>query len=90
MFWRPTGDEEIFEPVVVVIAHGHAGEPALAGQAGLFGHVGEGAVAIVLVQAVGGARRSAIPAAAGEQQNVQPAIVVIIEERSAAADGFQI
>ena len=49
----PVGDEQIVESVVVVVANSDARRPAGAEQAGLLRHVGERAVAVVLVQAVG-------------------------------------
>ena len=46
------GDEQIGPAVVVVIADGDAHPEASAGHTGFFRHIGEGAVAIVLVQRV--------------------------------------
>ena len=47
------GDEQIVEPVVVVVADGDRRGPAGARQAGLVRHIRERAVAIVLVEAIG-------------------------------------
>ena len=85
----PVGDEEIVEAVVVVVADGDRRRPAGARQAGLRGHVGERAVAIVLVQAVGRAGGRAFEARAAEDEDIQPAVVVVVEEGDAAADGFE-
>src|ERR1017187_1015454 len=85
----PSGDEDILKPIVVVVTYGYATEPARTGEPGFRGDVREGAVAIVLIQAIRGAFRNAFPAAAGEYQYVEPAIVVVIEKGGAAADGLQ-
>ena len=79
------GDEEIVEAVVVVVADGHRRGPARSRQPGLLGHVGEGAVAVVLVEAIGRARRRAFEARAAQHEDVEPAVVVVVEERHAAA-----
>ena len=44
------GDEEVGEAIVVVVARGDAHAEGAAGDAGGPGHVGEGAVAVVLVR----------------------------------------
>ena len=54
-------------------------------QAGLIRDVGERPVTIVLVEAVGGAGRSAFEAGAGEQEEIHPAVIVVVDERTAAA-----
>ena len=45
----PVGDEDIVEAVVIVVGDGDAVGPPAARETGFFGHIGEGAVAIVLV-----------------------------------------
>ena len=57
------GAKNILESVVVVVTDANAGRPARCLQTGFLGDVGEGAVAIVLVKAIGGVRR--IPRQAG-------------------------
>src|SRR5438105_15114028 len=62
------------------------------GHAGLRGHVGECAIAIVLEQAVGRLRALGIfgiKARTIDQENVEPAIVVVVEKGGAAARGFK-
>ena len=57
-------------------------------QSGFFGDVGECAVAIVLVEAIGGAGgdpSKRVP----EAEDIEPAVVVVIDEGAAAADGFE-
>ncbi len=85
------GDEQIVETVIIVIAHAAALPPAGARQAGLFGDVGKGAVAIVAKQIAGGMAipQGWIEAGSVHQKNVEPAIVVVVEQRHAAAHLFE-
>ena len=82
------GHKQIVEPVVVVVAHGDGRGPAGADEAGLRRDVGKRAVAVVLVQAVGRARRRALQAGAVEHEQIRPPVVVVVDERDAAADDF--
>ena len=83
------GAKDVVEAVVVVIADADAVGPASGVEAGLFGDVGEGAVAIVFVEAVGCFGRIAFKASAGEQEDIHPAVVVVVDEGAAATVGFQ-
>src|SRR5215831_1620932 len=86
----PAGNEDVVEPVVVVIADGNPRGPDTTTQSGLRGDVAEGAVAIVAIQLDGRFRgRGAGAAAAGEHHDVQPAVVVVIQESHAASHGFE-
>jgi hypothetical protein len=60
-------------------------------QASLGGDVGEGAVAIIFVQAIGGllARGKAFEARAVHPKNIEPAIVVVIVESDATTGGLR-
>ncbi len=82
------GDEEIFKTVVVVVTHGDGAGPAGAQQACFLGHVGKRAVAIVFVEAVAGACYRVVHARSTENENVEPAVVVVVEKGDAAAHGF--
>ena len=89
----PIAAEKVVPAVVVVIAHADAGAPAGAAQAGLFRHVGEGAVAVVLEKVLGGSLAVGIGFFIGQadavgQVDVQPAVLVVIEKGNAAALGF--
>ena len=53
-----------------------------------FGDIGERAVAIVFVEAIGGIGGRIAQSRAGKHENVEPAVVIVIEERAAAAHGF--
>ncbi len=83
-------DVEIGEAVGVVIADGDAHAVGVSGHAGFFGDVGEGAVAIIAIERVAQRlRRSVeIAGAAVDEVDVHPAVVVVIEEAAAGADGF--
>ena len=82
------GEEEILEAVVVVVAHADALRPAGAEQAGLGGHVGEGAVAVVFVEVVAGFWRSVFETPSAGDEDVHPAVVVVVEEGAAGGHGF--
>ncbi len=60
-------------------------------KAGLFGDIAECAVAIIPVETVGSVGRvgSTVQPGAAKNQNIHPAIVVIVQECRAAAHGFQ-
>ena len=79
------GDEQVVEAVVVEVADGHRRRPAGAGQSGFRRDVGEGAVAVVLVEAIGGFGRRGLQPGPAQHQHVEPAVVVVVEERHAAA-----
>ena len=85
-------DEEIVVAVVVVVADAAGLSPAGAKfQAGAFGDVGKCAVAIVLEQMAVGlvALGETLEPPAIYEEDVEPAIVVIVVEGQAAAGGFQ-
>src|ERR1700722_10835439 len=82
-------DEQIVQTIVVVIADGHARDPARTRQAGFRGDIEERSIAIVLVQPVAGSHGRSPKSSATQNQNVEPAVVIEIEERDAASDGFQ-
>ena len=85
------GDEQIVVAVVVVVADADALSPAGVLEPSLQGDVGEGAVAIVLEQVVEGlfARRKAFEPPAVDQEDVEPAVVVVVVEGDAAAGGLE-
>ena len=85
----PAGDEDIVEAVVIVVADGDSTGPYAAPQPRLRGDVGKRAVAVVAIEADDGLRGCGLPAAAGQQDDILPTVVVIIEERHAASHGVQ-
>ena len=84
----PVGDEQIIETVIVIVAHGYRGCPTVAHQARLPGNIRECPIAIVLVQTVCSSGR-ALDGRTTQQKDIEPAIVVVVEERRAAANGFE-
>ena len=86
------GDEEIVEAVVVVVADAAGLAPAgFVLEAGAVGDVGEGAVAIVFEEMAAGllAGGEAFETPAVDEEEVQPAVVVVVVEGDAAAGGFE-
>ena len=84
------GDVEIFPPVVVVIADADALAPAGVGEAGFLRDVGESAVVIVVVKMARGrfCGRGRVEACPVDNENVRPAVVVVIEDGDARSGGF--
>ena len=84
-------DEEIVPAVVVVVAHAAGLAPAAAGEAGLECDVGKRAVAIVFEEMANRllAFGKAFEAPAVDEENVDPVVVVVVEEGRAAACGFK-
>ncbi len=82
------GEEEILEAVVVVVSDANALRPSDVDQAGLDGDVSERAVAVVLVEAVGGVGRSVLEAPATQDEDVHPSVVVVVEEGAAGRHGL--
>ena len=84
-------DEQVDVTVVVVVAGTDALSPAFAGDAGLLGDVGKRAVVVVSIQVthgrgVGGGKRS--PCAV-DKKDVRPPVVVVVDDRDAAACRLQ-
>src|SRR5204863_8991742 len=82
-------DEQILEAIVVIIANANAGCPAGIAQAGFFSHIRKGSVAIIFIQTIGGPWRSAFDLGATKYEDVHPAIIVVVEESTAAACRFK-
>src|ERR1019366_9227381 len=83
------GAEEIFKAVVVVVPDRDGVGPSHRLQSRLFGDIGEGAVSIVLVEPVGGSSRGSVNTRAAEQEDIDPAIVVVVEKCAAAPVSFK-
>ena len=80
------GDEQIVEAVVVEVADGDRRRPAGLRQASLVRDIRERAVAVVLVEPVRRPRWRPLEAGAVEDEEILPAVVVVIDECGAAAD----
>ena len=83
------GAKQIFEAVVVVVSNANARCPACIAKAGFFGHIRESSITIVFVQAIGCFRRGAFDRRAAKQEDIHPAVVVIVNESATAARGFE-
>jgi hypothetical protein len=86
MILTERGDENIVAAIVVVIADRHAHSKHLDRQASFRRHVGKGSVVIVVIKR--GMRRVIVmlwPIGAVYEENVLPAVVVVIEKRHAGA-----
>ena len=84
-------DKNVFIAVVVVVADRDAHVVAGAREPGLFGYVGEVAVAVVLEEAVGifrGSLLERLDVRSVGEENVELAVVVVIEDRDAARHSF--
>src|SRR4029077_2091917 len=81
---------EIFPSVVVVVANRQAEAPSTVRDPGFGAYVGEGAVVIVAVELVGMALAGAhvFQGGAVDQEDVHPAVVVVIEDGDASAHGL--
>src|SRR5229473_3114309 len=84
------GDEEIVEAVVIVVADADSLSPAGMKQAGFGSDVSESTVAVVLEKVRSGflASGKTFEAPAVDEENVQPAVVIVIVESGAAAGGL--
>ena len=95
------GYVDIFEAVVVVVADCHAHAVVVlwhSGEAGLFRHIGKRAIGVLMIEpvpelAVGlvgqfAVRHRIVDLSAVGEEDVQPSVVVVIEQRDAAAHGL--
>ena len=80
------GDEQIIEAVVIVISDSHGGGPAGALQPGFRRDIGEGAVAVVLVEPVRCSRWVALKTRAVENEQIKPTVIVVVYKRDATPD----
>src|SRR2546430_15719645 len=77
------GDEQIVVTVVVIVADRNCRRPAGAHESSFRGYVSECAVAIVLVQAIGSIRRRTAEPRAAEDEQVHPAVIIVVDEGDA-------
>ena len=84
----PVSTEQVVPAVIVVIAHANAGSPAGPSQTGLSRDVGKGSIPVIFVEVRGGGILRCVGFSqtySVRQIDIQPAIVVIVEESQAAA-----
>src|ERR1700730_2368908 len=81
---------EVVEAIVVVVGNRAAEAIGFDGEPGLLSDVGEGAVVIVVVERGErlGAGGMAGPVHGIDEEDVLPAVIVVIEKTNAAAHGF--
>src|SRR5262249_37426518 len=84
----PVRDEKIVETIIIKIPYGDRRCPACPMESRLLGHVGESAVAVVPVETIGGALR-AFNRGAAQDKDVEPTVVVVVQEGSPAAYRFE-
>src|SRR3974377_1999198 len=58
-------------------------------EAGLFGYVGKGAIAIIAVKAIGCRGGRMAEARPGQEKQVHPSVVVVVDECAAASHGLE-
>src|SRR6266498_500734 len=85
------GDDQVVEAIVVVVADAASLSPTGSCQPCLFGDVREGAISIVMEEKIGRLMRwrDALEPSAVDHEDVEPAVVVVIKERDAAAGFFE-
>src|SRR5882762_3707283 len=83
-----TGAENIVKAVVVIVADANAARPANRMQSRFFRNIGESAISVVLIETIARAFGCALQARARQDENVHPAVVVIVNESAAAASRF--
>src|ERR1700758_2229475 len=84
------GDVDVVVAVIVVIADGASHSVHFDIEAGLAGDIREGSVVIVVIEGgVGIAGFVAGPVHGVDEENVLPAVVVIVDEAGSAAHGFR-
>jgi len=86
----PESDEQVYPSVVVVITRADPLAPARQCDVSLLRHIGEGSIAIVVVEVASGllVLRKALQSSSVDQEDVWPPVVVVVEERSTAAGSF--
>ena len=84
------GDKEVIVAIVIVIADSHAHAVQLHVQTSFVGHIGERAIVIVVIELECRVLANvAGPAHAVDEENVGPAVVVVIDEGDARAHRFR-
>jgi len=84
------GDEDVGKTIIVVIADGYSHAVELEVEASGARYVGEGAVAIIAVEAESDSLAFVTgPVHAVEKKDVLPAVVVVVEEGAARAERFR-
>ena len=83
------GNKDIFKAIVIVVRDGDCARPSTAHQARLLRNIAERAVSIIFIQPIRRARDGLAGARTAEHQNIQPAIIVIVEKGNSTADRLE-
>src|SRR5215510_6423280 len=88
----PVGDKQILIAVVVVIPDANTLSPPHARELRFGGHISESAVPVIAIEVIGGrfARCKSFQSGSNDEKDIQPSVVVIIEESRAAAGVFKL
>jgi hypothetical protein len=84
-------DVQILETIVVIVADTGALAPASVREAGFLSDIGEGAVVVVAVEMICGSfvcSEAAVELCAVDDEDIGPAVVIVVEDRDASAGGF--
>src|SRR5262245_17736143 len=81
------GHEQIIEAVIIIIGYTRALAPARPDQVRLFCHISEFSYFIIAIEVISGflPLRETFESGAVDQENIEPAIVVVVEERDTTA-----
>ena len=84
------GDVQILKTIIVIITDADALAPAGVSEAGFLGDIGKRAFVIVAVEMIGGSifYGRALEFCAVDDEDVGPAVIVVVENRDAGAGGF--
>jgi len=83
-------DVDVHSAVVVIVAHGTALAVDFQRESGLFGYIRERSVLVVVIKrGIGFSGLMAWPIHGVDQQNVLPAVIVVVEETGPAAHGLR-
>jgi len=85
-------DVQILEAIVVIVADTYALAPAGVREASFLSDIGEGAIVVVAVEMICGSflpSEAAVERRAVDDEDIGPAIVVVVEDRDARAGGFE-
>ena len=85
------GDEQIVPPVVIIITNTTSLAPPGASDASFQGYVGKGAIAVVAekMRSRLAACGKALESGSVDQEDVEPAVIVVIVESNTASRGFE-
>ena len=81
-------DEDILESIVVVVPDRYSAGPPRPHQPGLLRNIGERTIPVILVEAITRPGNRFVHPSAAQHENIQPSVVVKIQEGNAATHRF--